>query len=1051
MKSIRDSFRTIVLPLRWLRRQLRRYHDGAQGSDRIHASFEDEYESWGTSYQDGKGNELDWGSFWKFREGPLLRLGKDEWNREYRWQSSSRQFKLRSDHLKARNQSWPRPQNGYELGSLEEDKSERSFEDDWPRPALQASLCCPSGFRAATKTVTTAIGDQKRSTFWPTRVIFVGDPNNLTLVKERLQGGDYLVLSHCWGPLTDQDKKQFCTTSENYEARKRGFSFDEIPKTFQDAVLVTRALHKQYLWIDALCIIQGPGGDWDSEAKTMADVFACAYCTIAVDSAHGWGDGFLKPLSDPPDVRVRGTPSTLTCTCDFNEDVDEGALMKRAWVLQERVLSRRIIHFTTAHILRVWRRGAMPYGKQHFILDPHFPSRLNKSGFFRTVDFVQFLFKKYATSGLTFETDRNIAIYSLLERMAQALQTKVRYGIFRCFLGSLLLRKRTHENKTAPIPNQGRAVPSWSWMAYSGGIDFISGAMRDLKVPRFKDLDFANDGQALNVKLRQLNGNFRMGQEGGGYAIVDETGKVGSLWFDVADQIQLEHCSCVVVSIDSDDEKKGLEKTYHILIVREKAGGGGYERVGVGKVKAKVWQQDEEIPVKVSKVSTTKRAILPSPPSPEVLDYAFQNLPANDPLRAFLMEAQFASYKPDDNTPEQEQRMKLLPQDFLPRCLKKCMETLPRGFLVECLKKSAEYRELRTGLDICRFHEHAGGVYILFYSKICIQTTEAGLHRGKQVAFLDRTFPLKFRSLTSVQIQTRLWAPLPLFSPRLLPTLNSTSLKSWPAHNINKSPLGRSSGNKHFSSCPSMKLTLASAFARQGPPECVTVHVGSESPTTFYVIKSFLIHYSVYFETALSGSFLEAEESSFTFADIEPGVFSLFIEWLYTQKLPDENADAWLETANIASTTTLENTVTYELLRIEFYTLSDRFIVPLLRKPLNRLLINADKVHWTPSTKVVAHAFDNLPPGDPVLSFLVEVQCLNWIPKVEPDDMELEEVQMTSLPGEFMFRCMKYCAERKGKDWDILRKRFDLCGFHEHDNDNERRECKRLRALEGSS
>ena len=81
----------------------------------------------------------------------------------------------------------------------------------------------------------------------------------------------------------------------------------------------------------------------------MVDIFACAYCTIAASSAYGWGDGFLKPQLDLPDIGVQGTLSTSTCTCDFGENVDEGALIKRAWVLQERVLSRRIIHFTTVH------------------------------------------------------------------------------------------------------------------------------------------------------------------------------------------------------------------------------------------------------------------------------------------------------------------------------------------------------------------------------------------------------------------------------------------------------------------------------------------------------------------------------------------------------------------------------------------------------------------------------------------------------------------------------------------------------------------------------
>jgi hypothetical protein len=190
---------------------------------------------------------------------------------------------------------------------------------------------------------------QEKGKFWPKRVIFVGDPNKLTLVEKRLPGEDYLVLSHCWGLPTEEEKKRFRTTRENYQDRLHGFSELELPRTFQDAVRVTRRLQKQYLWIDALCIIQGDGGDWESEARTMENIFSSAYCTIAASSARGWGDGFLKPSLDSLDVGIKGISSPPGCSCDFEKDVDEGALMKRAWVLQERVLSRRIIHFATTH------------------------------------------------------------------------------------------------------------------------------------------------------------------------------------------------------------------------------------------------------------------------------------------------------------------------------------------------------------------------------------------------------------------------------------------------------------------------------------------------------------------------------------------------------------------------------------------------------------------------------------------------------------------------------------------------------------------------------
>lgn len=101
----------------------------------------------------------------------------------------------------------------------------------------------------------------------------------------------YIALSHPWGNI--ELHKPFITLPENLQNFKDGIQFDELPNTFKHAVQTTRELGQRYLWIDSLCIVQGPKGDFNEQAKCMEEVFSSAYCVIAATRAQHQHDGFL--------------------------------------------------------------------------------------------------------------------------------------------------------------------------------------------------------------------------------------------------------------------------------------------------------------------------------------------------------------------------------------------------------------------------------------------------------------------------------------------------------------------------------------------------------------------------------------------------------------------------------------------------------------------------------------------------------------------------------------------------------------------------------------
>ena len=84
----------------------------------------------------------------------------------------------------------------------------------------------------------------------------------------------------------------------------------------------------------------------------MEHVFSSAYCTIAANAAKNWEEGFLRRDSPPQFTeQIKDGRSMYSCNTEdnFKDHVTNSGLNKRAWVLQERVLSRRILHFTEDH------------------------------------------------------------------------------------------------------------------------------------------------------------------------------------------------------------------------------------------------------------------------------------------------------------------------------------------------------------------------------------------------------------------------------------------------------------------------------------------------------------------------------------------------------------------------------------------------------------------------------------------------------------------------------------------------------------------------------
>jgi hypothetical protein len=131
----------------------------------------------------------------------------------------------------------------------------------------------------------------------------------------------------------------------------------ELPKTFRDAIIIARRLDVRYLWIDSLCIIQDCIDDWAKESITMGDVYKNALCNIAATAAPDGRAGCFQErsalLARTCRVNIESPPGPPTTSGVYDliepgfweSGINNAPLLKRAWVLQERTLAPRIIHF----------------------------------------------------------------------------------------------------------------------------------------------------------------------------------------------------------------------------------------------------------------------------------------------------------------------------------------------------------------------------------------------------------------------------------------------------------------------------------------------------------------------------------------------------------------------------------------------------------------------------------------------------------------------------------------------------------------------------------
>ncbi|RDW63571.1 hypothetical protein BP6252_11116 [Coleophoma cylindrospora] len=355
------------------------------------------------------------------------------------------------------------------------------------RQWLDACLAGHPGRGSPASVCGTALGSAQFHSTCPSRLIDVGVTgeaprlvkfDSLDQVQEvstpaRYAG--YVTLSYCWGPKSDYGH---LLRQENEAQFHR--ALPPLPKTIQDVVEVCRRIGVRFLWVDAICIIQGgPGGastDWELESARVGSYYANALFTIAAASAGGSDEGCLPDRAYSYHGQLISHISLRHISYLGNESPSRNAafyqwstvtsekgnvLRRRGWTTQELSLAPRILWLGPSGAVWSCRTedrgywGATPYRSDVGKFHARMKNNWNQ------------LLVSYSTTALSFPEDRLPALSGICKFLDPDASDQYLAGIWLSSLSDGLFW--LVNNMVSPRADVTRykdmSLPSWSPLA----------------------------------------------------------------------------------------------------------------------------------------------------------------------------------------------------------------------------------------------------------------------------------------------------------------------------------------------------------------------------------------------------------------------------------------------------------------------------------------------------------------------------------------------------------------------------------------------------------
>jgi hypothetical protein len=217
----------------------------------------------------------------------------------------------------------------------------------------------------------------------------------------------------------------------------------------------------------------------------------------------------------------------------------------------------------------------------------------------------------------------------------------------------------------------------------------------------------------------------------------------------------------------------------------------------------------------------------------------------------------------------------------------------------------------------------------------------------------------------------------------------------------------------------------------------VTVEVGPKRQK-YHVHKALVTRHSDFFEKALTGPWKEADERVVRLPNIHPCGFNIFVGWMYTGTIPENDVNDWLAAGDCQAIPGPRNERT-DLLILQTLVVADQLVAPVFQQVVNNGFADwmAPCDYWRFHYKNIIFAYANLPESCPVLRLIVDAHCVGWGLENElADETDLQD----ELPPKFLFDVMRRMAEFRdsyGFEDDL-----NPGDYHIHSTEDEQKKCR---------